>query len=174
MATPLNKIFIPGITSIMDSAGVEVADRNKLRLGAEFALSTNTTDPAAVLNLAGNADVANRPVMTVAAKVGDGVAVTVQVKDFNGVAVAGYHRLSVWLSDTANGSPIGQVTTGLTTTFTTGTLALTKLANMDFDILTDSAGKFVIVVTDTNGTQTRYVNVAMNGKVYVSGAVVTT
>ncbi len=111
---------------------------------------------------------------SVGALVGDGRTVTVQLKDAGGSDMASVCRVSAWLSDTAKGTPIGQVTTGLTTTVPAGTVALIKLANMDYDILSTALGAFQVLVTDTNGTQTRYLNVSVNGVVYASAAIVTT
>jgi hypothetical protein len=112
--------------------------------------------------------------LTVGALVGDGREVTIQVKDAGGTNMAIAGRYSVWLSDTSKGSPIGQVTTGLTTTITDGDLALTKLANMDYEIISNADGTLAVTVTDTNGTQTRYLMISVNGAIYASAAIVTT
>ena len=112
--------------------------------------------------------------LTVGALVGDGREVAIQVFDANGVEMAIAGRYSVWLSDTSKGSPIGQVTTGLTTTITDGVLALTKLANMDYEIISNADGTLAVTVTDTDGTQTRYLMISVNGAVYASAAIVTT
>ncbi len=132
------------------------------------------TVTAAQLALALAAKIPGTPTLTVGALVGDGRAVTIQLKDVGGVNMSGVQRARVWLSDTSKGTPVDQVTTGLTTSFTTGTVAYTKLANMDFDVLSDTSGVIVIVVTDTNGTQTRYVQAEVAGIVTASAAVVTT
>ncbi len=99
--------------------------------------------------------------------------VTIQLKDAVGSNLSQKSRLAVWVSDTAGGTPIGADTTGLTTTVTTGVLALTKLANLDFDVISTAGGQIVMTVADAAGAQTRYVNVQVNDKVYSSGAVVT-
>jgi hypothetical protein len=109
--------------------------------------------------------------LSVAAFATDHHDVTIQLKDAAGTNMALACRISVWLSDSAKGTPVGAGTTGLTTTFTTGTIALTKLSNLDFDVISDGSGVIVCRVTDTNGTETRYVNVAVNGVVYASAAV---
>ena len=129
---------------------------------------------AAQLEAALTAQIPMTAELTVGALVGDGREVTIQVLDANGVAMALAGRYSVWLSDTSKGSPIGQVTTGLTTTITDGVLALTKLANMDFEILSNADGTLAVTVTDTNGTQTRYLMISVNGAIYASAAIVTT
>jgi len=129
---------------------------------------------AAQLEAALTAQIPMTAELTVGALVGDGREVTIQVLDANGVAMALAGRYSVWLSDTSKGSPIGQVTTGLTTTITDGVLALTKLANMDFEILSNADGTLAVTVTDTNGTQTRYLMISVNGAIYASAAIVNT
>jgi hypothetical protein len=98
--------------------------------------------------------------------------VTIQLKDARGTNIALPTRVSVWVSATAKGTPIGTSTTGLTTTFTTGVLALTKLANLDFDLISDTSGVVVAVLTDAAGAETRFVNVAVNGTVFASAAVI--
>jgi hypothetical protein len=97
--------------------------------------------------------------------------VTVQLKDAAGNNLSRKSRVDVWLSATAGGTPVGVDTTGLTTTFTTGVVALTKLAELDFDIITAATGALVAVLTDAAGATTRYVNVQVDGKVYSSKAI---
>jgi hypothetical protein len=99
--------------------------------------------------------------------------VTIQVKDAGGTNMALVGRYDVWVSASAKGTPIGTSTTGLTTSFTTGTLALTKLANLDFEVLSDASGVIVAQLADAAGGETRYVNIAINGVVYASAAVIT-
>ena len=97
--------------------------------------------------------------------------VTFQMKNANNVNLSQKSRLAVWLSATAGGTPVGVDTTSLTTTFTAGVVALTKLAQLDFDIITDAAGKLTAVLTDADGATTRYVNVQIGNKVYTSKAI---
>lgn len=132
------------------------------------------TVTAAQLDTALTAQIPMTATLTVGALVGDGRTVTIQVKDAAGTNMALVGRYDVWLSTAAKGSPIGTSTTGLTTTIPAGTLALTKLPNLDFEILSTAAGALSVLVTDTNGTETRFVNIAVNGVVYASAAVVTT
>lgn len=108
------------------------------------------------------------------AGVANAVDVTVQLKAASGENLLKSCRVQVWVSATAKATPIGTDTTGLTTSFTTGTVALTKLANLDFDVITDANGKLVCRVLDAAGATTRYVNVAINNVIYASTAVTTT
>jgi hypothetical protein len=98
--------------------------------------------------------------------------ITFQMKNANGVNLSQKSRLAVWVSATAGGTPVGTDTTGLTTTFTAGVIALTKLAQLDFDIITDATGKLTAVLTDAAGATTRYVNVQIGNKVYSSKAII--
>lgn len=105
------------------------------------------------------------------------IDVTIQMRDISGVALSKFCRVAVWVTDTttnATKTPVGTDTTGLTTAFPTGTLALTKLANLDFDVITNSKGKVVCRLTDAAGAQTRFVNIEVGGVVYTSGPCLTT
>lgn len=99
-------------------------------------------------------------------------SVSVQVRDAGGSKLTQKSRVNVWLSATAGGTPIGVDTTGLTTTFTVGVIALTKLANLDFEIILSSTGALTTVLTDAAGATTRFVNVEIDGKVYTSKAII--
>jgi len=99
--------------------------------------------------------------------------ITAQLRDAAGNKLARKSRLAVWVSATAGGTPIGTDVTGLTTTFTTGVIALTKLANLDFDIITSSTGTLTAVLTDAAGLTTRFVNVQVGERVYSSKAIIT-
>lgn len=99
--------------------------------------------------------------------------ITVQMKDSAGNNLSQKSRLNVWVSATAGATPIDTDVTGLTTTFTTGSIALTKLANLDFDIITAATGKLTAVLTDAAGATTRFVNVQIGNKVYSSKAIIT-
>jgi hypothetical protein len=163
--------------SLTTSTGVNVG--GNLAVTGTSAFTDAVTLPAntvtgANLATALAAQIPMTATLSVGALVGDGRTVTIQVKDAGGVNMALVGRYDVWVSATAKGTPIGTSTTGLTTTIPSGTLALTKLANLDFEILSTAAGALSVLVTDTNGTETRFVNIAVNGVVYASGAVVTT
>lgn len=98
--------------------------------------------------------------------------VTLQLLDANGNAFRGVRRIYFWLSATAGATSVGLDVTGLTTTLSTGTLITAIAGMLTGDGLTTATGRAVVTLADAAGATTRYVNFAIDGKIYSSTAVV--
>lgn len=98
--------------------------------------------------------------------------VTLQLRDAAGNAHSGVRRVFVWVSATAGATSVGTSTTGLTTTVSTGVAVTAVAGNLSVEALTDATGKLVITLADAAGAETRFVNFAMDGKVFSSTAVI--
>jgi len=121
--------------------------------------------------LVGGRELLGNPVFSYAGTAGAPI-VNIQIKDAAGNNIAQRNRCSVWVSATAGGTPIGTDTTGLTTSVSTGTLALTKLANLDLDVITTAGGALGLTLTDAAGATTRFVNIQIGDKTYSSKAII--
>lgn len=96
---------------------------------------------------------------------------TLQLNDCGGNAHQGVRTVKVWLSTTAGGTT-APGTTGLTTTVTTGGIIDTITANLSFLCVTDPTGKLVVQAADAAGGETRFVNFAVDGKVFTPPALI--
>lgn len=106
---------------------------------------------------------------TAAAEATNAIAVTIQLKDVNGTNLAAKTACKVWLSDTAAAAPSGTAPNG-STSFTTGTTLKEVTTKVLWDVVTDSAGRLVLNITDS-GAPTFYVNVACGAVIASSSAV---
>lgn len=98
---------------------------------------------------------------------------TIQLQDCYGNAFAGVRRVFFWVSATAGATSVGTSTTGLTTTVTTGVAVTAVAGNLSGDCLTDATGKLVVTLADSAGTETRYCNFAIEGRIYSTAAIIT-
>lgn len=96
---------------------------------------------------------------------------TLQLRDCGGNAHLGIRTVKVWLSTTAGGTT-APGTTGLTTTVTTGGIIDTITANLSFLCVTDATGKLVVQAADATGGETRFVNFAVDDKIFTPAALV--
>lgn len=99
--------------------------------------------------------------------------VTLQLNDCGGNAHQGIRRVFAWVSATAGATSVGTSVTGLTTTVSTGVAITAVVGNLSVDALTDVNGRLVITLADAAGTETRFVNFAVDGKIFSSSAVIT-
>lgn len=98
---------------------------------------------------------------------------TLQLKDCAGNNHAGVRRVFAWVSATAGATSVGTDVTGLTTSVTTGVAITAVAGNLSVDCLTTSNGVLVITLADAAGLTTRFVNFAVDGKVFSSAAIIT-
>ena len=99
------------------------------------------------------------PTFTVGAEAANAIAVTCQLKDAVGTAVAAKTRCEVWISDTAAAAPTGTAPDGAVT-FTTGVRLKEDTTKVLHTIITDALGKFVISITESTA-KSFFVNVAV-------------
>jgi hypothetical protein len=121
----------------------------------------------------GGRTVLGDPSVSVGALTANKVQVTFQLNDCLGNPHLAVRRVFVWVSATPGATSVGTSTTGLTTSVDTGVAITAVSGNLTVDCLTDATGKLVIGLTDAAGAETRYVNFAVDDKIFSSAAVVT-
>ncbi len=99
----------------------------------------------------------------------DTIPVTVQVQDIQGNNLSGRFLIRVWLSDTQYGGECSTAPNG-GTSWSVGTVLETQTADKRWLVITDGTGKATIDITDT-GTPTFYLNVELDGRIYVSNPI---
>lgn len=107
--------------------------------------------------------------ITVGTEANDAIAITIQVRNARGEAVAGRFLLHAWLADSPHAGETPTAPSG-TTSFTEGTLLVEPAAKKRWQALTAATGRAVLTVGET-GTRTWYLNVELNGRVYAGPAI---
>jgi hypothetical protein len=107
----------------------------------------------------------------VAAEAGDAIAVTVQMVDADGVALAAQYSAWAWLSDTALAAVTADAPSGGTAA-TTGTILQEHATDVSLDFLTNASGVFVLAITEA-GVDTWFLNVRLPSGLVVSSAAIT-
>jgi hypothetical protein len=165
----------PFVVAVLDrSFGGRSKDVINVHSGNLDANGNATTLGQVVL---GGEVVLGKPAVTVGAlgaAAANKVQVTLQLQDCYGNPVASARRVFAWVSMTAGATTVGDDTTGLTTSVDTGVAITAVSGNVTADCLTDATGKLVIGLTDAAGATTRYVNFAVDGRIYSSGPATTT
>lgn len=98
------------------------------------------------------------PTFTVGAEAGNAIAVTVQLYDAKGTAVAAKTVVDVWISDTAEAAPTGTAPNG-TVSITAGVELKDVTAKVLKKVLTTAAGLFTISIGESTA-KSFYLNVA--------------
>lgn len=90
-------------------------------------------------------------------------ALTIQVVNPDGAAIAGVYNFDLWLSDAATGAGLTANANTSELTASTGALFAILTTEKAWRIQTDATGKAVVVITDT-GKHTTYPCVALDGR----------
>lgn len=120
-------------------------------------------------------DLLSKVELTVGAEASDAIEVTIQKKDAADNNLAEYGEFECWLSDSNTGG--GETSSAPNTSFsvTTGTELEEVTSKIRLKVITDSNGTAKVTVDNTGGgTDTWYLNVSYNGKVYISDAITIT
>jgi len=107
--------------------------------------------------------------LTVGTETGDTIEVTIQVNDAQGNANAHAFECHAILSDSAYGAETSTAPSG-TVSFTTGTVTEEVTAKKSWWVNTDANGQAVLSIGEA-GAATWYLNVSVDGRVYVSDAI---
>lgn len=133
-----------------------------------FADRSDATGVAALADAVAD-QIMGQPEFTVAAEDGDAIAVSVQARDAQGNALAQRCLVTYWLSDAAAGAPSADPPSA-GSAVTTGVALKEHTADVLGEAMTDATGLLVVAVSEA-AADTWYLNVAIGGRVFSSGAI---
>ena len=181
-AAALNHVYLvvstSGVLSLRVATGAVSEGDNELWIADVTAVPAIDNTPAgkvtaliaaSKLAVAIAAAIGGTPTITVAAEAADIIKVTVQLNDSAGNVLTAAHHCLCWLSDAAGGAMTATAPDGGVAIAAFGTLLNEGYA--DYQIITNSAGKFDLNITES-GTPTWYLNVVnQSGRIYSSAAI---
>ena len=155
---------LPLATIDVGETDYSYADITDLRQQTTFRLGSKAT--AADLNSLVGGSAPNLAI-TFGQETDDTIAVTLQARDLQGVALAERFLVRVWIATSDYGAPDA---TDNTVSVTTGTVHTIEAADAAYTVVSDANGTVVLNVT-VSGSATRCVLAEIDGRVHSSGTI---
>ena len=172
---------VRGVTLTEDADGLVQITKDRLNLLGLPTVTLALSGAVATADIADDAVTAAKisdalsdilhsaPTFVIGAEAGNEIAVTVQLNDAKAEALSAIRHITWWLSDTAGAGVSGTTPDG-DIVYDKGTSLIEHTADLFGQALTNATGEFDITIGES-AADTWYLNIAIGGVVYSSGAI---